>query len=223
MVQKERRHIKRFIGENYPKDVITFEEYGENAELYRNTNTAVELPLDSGQMVILPHRAKGDGRPGIYDEGVFAFIQPPTEEELPTYAVNANNVIDLSDSGNIVEYMEKHRILKDIETETLVAGDNVTVLPYLNGDTPEKRVWKEAFNAKHCNADSYESRFGKNYPNEKRSMMKETISMEKLKLLSDNYDMEVEIRIRDKSPDVANPMGKEIVRVITGGIYNDIV
>ena len=217
----KRREIKRLISDG-AKDIVTFDEYASNKELYANTKTAIEIEDSSGVVLALPYRSKGDGRPGVYDEGTFSRIIYP-EEDNSIYVENAQNVLNLSDSANVNEYMHKQEILKDLETESLTSPDNIFEPPLRNDDTEEMRGFKEALIAKHVDIDKYESRFGKNFPNEKRLMKGNKISIEKLKHIGDRLDMEVVITFRDKSPDVPNPMGIEITKTITSeGLYNDI-
>lgn len=220
MVSKH-REIKRLISEG-AKDIVTFEDYAEHKELYANTKTAIEVEDKNGVMLALPYRAKGDGRPGIYDEGVFSCIIYP-EEENSIYVENSQNVINLSDSKNINEYMEKQEMLKDLETESLTSPDNIFEPPLLSDDTEEMRGFKEALISKHFDFDKYEPRFGKNFPNEKRLVKGNKISIEKLKYIGDRTDMDIFITFKDKNPDVPNPIGKTITKRITSeGLYNDI-
>lgn len=217
----KRREIKRLLSEG-AKDIVTFDEYSNCKELYANTKTAIEVEDPNGVLLALPYRSKGDGRPGIYDEGVFSHIVLP-EEENSIYVENAQNVINLSDSKNVNEYMQKQELLKDLETESLTSPDNIFEPPFLNDDTEEMRGFKEAIKAKGIDIDKYEDRFGKNYPNEKRLMKGSKISIEKLKYIGDRVDMDVYITFKDKNPDVPNPMGIEITKKITSeGLYNDL-
>ena len=59
----KRREIKRLISDG-AKDIVTFDEYASNKELYANTKTAIEIEDGSGVVLALPYRSKGDGRPG---------------------------------------------------------------------------------------------------------------------------------------------------------------
>ena len=86
----KRREIKRLISDG-AKDIVTFDEYASNKELYANTKTAIEIEDDSGVILALPYRSKGDGRPGVYDEGTFSRIIYP-EEDNSIYVENAQNV-----------------------------------------------------------------------------------------------------------------------------------
>lgn len=217
----KRKEVKRLLTEGV-KDIITFEEYSQHKDMYANTKTAIEIEDPNGIMLALPYRSKGDGRPGVYDEGVFSRIVYP-EEENSIYVENAQNVINLSDSKNINAYMQKQEILKDLETESLTSPDNIFIPPFRSDDTAEMRGLKESIIAKGIDIDKYEDRFGKNFPNEKRLIKGGKISMEKLKYIGDRVDMDVFITFKDKNPDVPNPMGIEITKKITSeGVYNDL-
>ena len=146
------------------------------------------------------------------------------DSENNSYLINSDNVLDLTSSKNVNEYMKNQQILKEMETESLTSPDNIFVAPVSEDDNAETKALKEAINAKHIDIDKYGERFGKNFPNDKRGIREwKEISMKKLKSICDNLDMEVYIGIRDKqNGDVPNPMGITIEKVITKeGLYND--
>ena len=83
------------------------------------------------------------------------------------------------------------------------------------------RGLKDAMISKNFDLDKYQDRFGLNYPNDKRRMNKDDISLKMLRRIAANTDIEVTMTFRDKSPDVPNPMGREITVNITGDGIDD--
>ena len=71
---------------------------------------------------------------------------------------------------------------------------------------------KEAIIAKHIDLDSYDYRFGEsNFPNDKRLLKKESISLKKLIAYCNALDINAILTLTDLSPDIPNPMGHDIV------------
>ena len=98
--------------------------------------------------------------------------------------------------------------------------ENIYRPPLLPTDTPAMRGLKEAMIAKNFDLDMYQDRFGVNYPNDKRQMNKDDITLKMLRRMASKTDIEVTITYRDKSPDVPNPIGREITVNITGDNNN---
>ena len=70
---------------------------------------------------------------------------------------------------------------------------------------------KEAIIAKHIDLDSYDYRFGQsNFPNDKRLLKKDSISLKKLVAYCNALDITATLTLKDANSDVPNPMGKEI-------------
>lgn len=222
MDSTKKRQIRKLLSEG-TKDIVTYDEYVQFPELYRNTKTAIEIIDDNNIAYALPYRNKGDDRPGVYNEGVFSIIKYPSEEDNP-YIINDKNVLDLTSSKNVNEYMKNQQILKEMETESLTSPDNIFVAPISEEDNAETKALKEAINAKHIDIDKYSDRFGKNFPNDKRGIREWTeVSIKKIKSICENLDMKVTIKIEDKNEgDVPNPMGVTIEKTLTKeGLYND--
>ena len=144
----------------------------------------------------------------------------PTEEQMPDYVANDNTIINFSNAKDFKEYIDKHHHLKDIEREVLTNSENVTIPPFLENDTPEMRLLKQAIIEKEADTDKYKHRFP-NYANDRRKLSEPSITFPMLKRFAKGLDMEVEVIIRDKSPDVPNPIGSELRVVITTGGDSD--
>lgn len=190
-------------------DVYNFDEYNQYRDIIDNS-CAVEF-----NGYVYPVRAMNDSRPGWRTEGnkVLGFFNhPETEEDKRKYS--ASNIIDFN-SSSMKELIEKSEILKEQEKEIRISPDNAYEYKYDKDDDPDLDLLKEALAAKKCDIDKYEDRFNGNYANDKRTLNSHSITSKKLKRFADAYDLKVTMIIEDKSPDVANPMGKVLSRVIT--------
>lgn len=203
-------------------EVITPEDYGRNKELYNNPRTGIELtnPND-GRNYILPIRGSSDDRPGVYDEGIIYFTKFPDEKDASKYATDSVDIVDFNDTKDVEDFISKQKQLRDIESEILTDIDNIFMPPIDQNDSPEMRVLKEATREKHCDINKYAGRFGSNFLNDKRIFKDKNVTLNKILRIANNMDMEVELTIRDKGPDVPNPMGKEVSAILTGGSAND--
>lgn len=213
------REIKHLKTPSALLDVVSYDEYCEHKDLYANARTAIEVECN-GEIKALPYKKKGSSGPGVYDEGIISFIVEPNNDDD---RFDQKNIINLSDVKDSREYYEKQKLVKELEAEILTNPDNVTKLPIGENDTEEMIGLKESLNAKNFDFDKYADRFGSNFPNEKRLIKGEKISIDKLKNIAEKTDIEVEIIFRDVSPDIPNPIGREIRKVITkGGIVDDL-
>ena len=166
---------------------------------------------------VYPVRAMNDNRPGIRTEGdkvIGFFNHPETEEDKKKYS--ADNIIDFN-SNSMKELIEKSEILREQEKEIRISPDNRYEYKPDKDDDPDLDLLKEALAAKKCDIDKYEDRFNGNYTNDKRTLNAHSITSKKLKRFADAYDFKITMIIEDKSPDVANPMGRVISRVIANG------
>jgi hypothetical protein len=82
------------------------------------------------------------------------------------------------------------------------------------------RALKMALNAKHIDIDKYAGRFGENFPNDKRQLKNNNATLKIIKRFCENCDMEAFLTFRDKSDDVPNPMGTEIVVSLTDNYFD---
>ena len=204
-------------------DIISPEEYNAKKKIIEDNqtianSTALEIhKYDTNEDYVLPLRGRLDDRPGVYDEGAVRFIRFPSEENKDEYLRDKLDIVDYSNTNDIKEFLKKNNQVRDMETITLTDIDNVFKPPMLTDDTPEMRAFKMAVDAKHCDINKYAPRFGDNFLNDKRILKTSNITMNKLISISKNLDIEVELKLRDARPDVANPMGKEISVILTRG------
>ena len=179
-------------------DVITIEEYEANPGMYNPKFTAIKY--DDG--CVYPIRNRTDNRPGFYPTGAIDFFKPCAPSE--THMYSQQNIINFSNKENIREIIEAQSQLANEERAILTTIDNLFIPEISPEDTPETKALKEAVREKHIDIDKYESRFGPNYNNDKRLTILNAL------------DMRATLIIEDTSPNVPNPIGKQIVAVITG-------
>ena len=190
------------------------EMYDENPSMYSSIALNVEK---DGKHLILPFRGKLDDRPGVYMDGILGRIRYPNDDEIDTYDSDKLEIIDVGNSSNIEEFLNKNKQIRDMESIMLTDVDNAFIPPLRQDDTPEMRAFKEAIASKKCDIGKYSQRFGNNYLNDKRILKDKKISMDKLISISRNLDIELELRIRNaNNGDVPNPMDHEITVILTG-------
>lgn len=198
-------------------NVITMDEYANSKyqDMYAPGTAAIEKEKD-GIKYYLPIRSSVETGPGVYPIGNCAAITKFPEPGDNTYS-DKSKLVDFSDTKNTKEIMDKQNQFRDLEYEMLCAPGDVLVAPYLPDDTPMMRGFKEAINAKGIVATNYKERMGPNYSNDIRKVKENDITIKMASRMAKNLDEEIIMIIRDKNPDVANPIGKEIVVNITGG------
>ena len=81
---------------------------------------------------------------------------------------------------------------------------------------------KKAINDKHCDMDKYDTRFGDNYPNDKRQLKNSDVTLKIINRYCENLDMEAILTIRDKEPGVPNPLGHPISISLMTGEFLDV-
>lgn len=205
--------IKMSIGEKI-YDVSDLETYQSNEEAYLRNFTAV---VSQDGQYALPIIKAYDGTPGIKIGGLMSReYLPQTEEDKKKYSMD--NAINLSDSKNITELLEKQTAIREIEQEILTNPDGNIFTPKItNEDTAAIKALKEAVIEKHINLDNYEMRFGSNFNNDKRLLTKKKISLPMLQRLCNALDIKATLTLEDKEPDVPNPIGKVISVELTDG------
>lgn len=206
-------------GKSY--DIVDSDNFYQKRDIYKDAGVAIIIGSEKDQ-VTLPYMEKGTkmDRPGIYDVGSVDIIQYPTEEQRQDYQptiIDFDNVVDMEDFRN------KSNALRSIDKEVLttVASDSQFIPPLLETDSPEMRAIKEAIIAKNIDLDKYSERYGTNYPNDKRRYKDDKITLYLIKRTCECLDMKAQLILEDKSPDVANPIGRKIVADLTSGFNTD--
>ena len=195
--------------------VVSTEEYAECQSMYSPGSAAIEKEKD-GTKYYLPIRSSVEDGPGVYPVGNVMTITKYPEKGDNTYS-DKSKLVDFSDSKSMKDIMDKQNKFRDLEYEMLCTPGDVLVAPYLPDDTPMMRGFKEAINAKGIVPSNYKERMGANYSNDIRKVKENDITIKMASRMARTLDEEIIMIIRDKSPDVANPIGREIVVNITGG------
>ena len=197
--------------ENTLMDVINTEEYFKNPDFYNNATTAVQMgnllyPVKRGTM----------NSPGFYQRGncMGRFIDPP---DVMRGEYSVDNTIDFTKADTIKDVIEKTMELKGLEREILTTPDNIFNPRIDEDDSIEMKALKEAIIDKNIDIDKYKARFGANFNNDKKLFNGGSITLTKLKSISNALDMKVELTLSNKGDDVANPMSQPISVILNSG------
>jgi len=202
-------------------DILSKEEYlkYKTAEDSNLENLAVESKNENGEEFILPvmtDRKYSDNvvTPGVYPVGPLNVFKFPTkkDKEFERYKKSNVNIINFSNNDSLEEILTKKESLRSFSEPWLTATDSTTVCPINDDDQPEMQAIKSALNAKHVDFNAYAPRFGVNFPNNKRQLNNNTATLKFIKTFCECLDLDAELTIRDKNPNVANPMNK-VIRV----------
>ena len=191
-------------------DVITYEEFCRNRPLYMRYPDSVAIMPGDGFVYPIRNPAS-DIRPGMYCLGLgMDWFKPPMNKyEIQDYS--QTNIIDFSEAKNFRDVIANQERLNREERSILTTINSLTVPTIQDSDEPAMVALKEAIIAKHIDLDSYDYRFGQsNFPNDKRLLKKDSISLKKLVAYCNALDIKATLTLKDVNPDVPNPMGKEI-------------
>lgn len=221
-------------------EVITMEQFSRApAGMYDPSFTAILFDGTTdvfGNAVppfVLPFRNQPDflrGLPGIYGVNSFEGKMTPLFKVIYPYHIGPNhelifdyfeylakNMLDTANVKNIQELINLDAKYREFEYDIITASDNSIILKVTPNDTAEMAAFKQAINDKHIDLDKYKPRFGKTYPNDKRSLINgDSITFTKLKEYADALDMAITLTIDNANPDVPNPMSHPITVQITG-------
>lgn len=221
-------------------EVVEMEQFVKAPEgMYDTTFTAIlfkERTDEYGNLVpaiVLPFRTQPDfsrGIPGIYGitcDGmgfspvfrvIFPFhLGPGNQLIVDKYEYLAKNMLDTGNAKNMQDLINLDAKYREFEFDIITASDNSIMLKVTPNDTAEMAAFKQAINDKHIDLDKYRPRFGKTYPNDKRSLINgDSITFTKLKEYANALDMKISLSIDNASPDVPNPMSHPITVQITG-------
>lgn len=210
--------IKMKIGSKMYDVVPSLETYQNNEEAYLKNYTAI---LSEDGKYALPIKRTDDESVGIKVGDLMSReYLPQTDEDKETYSIN--NAINLSESQNITELIEKQTAIREIEQEILTDPDgNIFVPKITQEDSAAIKALKEAVIAKKIDLDKYETRFGSNYNNDKRLLSKKKISLPMLERVCNALDIKATLTLEDMSDDIPNPIGKVITVELTNGDGNE--
>lgn len=203
-------------------DIISLESLYEHREIYHDPNTAAPVAIEctkDGESYFLPYYAGGStnsNKPGVYPvdpkHGVDLIVYPD-KGEAEKY--QPEKVADFRNLTNIQEYLEMQKLTEEMTNDIISNPDNIFSPPLLENDTPEMRALKEAIIAKNIDIDKYQDNFGDNFPNDKRKLYDNKITLFLLKRDCECLDMKAELVITDANDNVPNPLGREIRMQLT--------
>lgn len=209
-------NIKKIVLENAIYDVIPESDYIVNYNVLNSSCKFIAIEKD-GSPFIYPVRrgVYTPDRPGAYEYDYAIFYYDPVfPNDIAAYSVS--NIIDYSNAQSLRDVIMTSQRIASAEASILTTIDNVFVPEIGPNDTPEMIAFKQAIIDKRIDLDRYEQRFGPNYNNDKRLLKKPNITFGKLRDMCNALDIKVTVMFEDMSPDVPNPIGRQIVTEITG-------
>lgn len=215
--------VSRSILNGQMYDVFDYEQY-ESEELYSKSTGIYPIAVKEkvgDREIILPYKGKYNGQstPGIYNAGPIDFKVLPDESEISNYETKIINMSNTDDAKKLINSQET---IKRLETSQLTTTpDNITQLSIGENDQPAMKLLKMALNGKHINLDDYAPRFGSNYPNDKRQLKNDNVTLNIFSRFCEKCDMELMLTVRDKNPDVPNPIGKSITVSLSENYSDD--
>lgn len=217
-------HVSKASVDGKVYDVLSYEEYVENYQLNKD-RTDIAIKEDyQGETVILPYRGKytgfRDSPPGVYNAGSLNFIKMPDQITMKRYI--PDQIVSFNSNADIREMLSKAEAARKLDKPYLTSPDNVTTIKIDPDDQPEMKCLKMAINAKHIDIDKYAGRFGANFPNDKRQLKSNAVTLNIIKRYCENCDMEAILTLKDTSDDVPNPMGKSISVSLTDIKMSDL-
>ena len=213
-------------GESF--NVFTPERLYENrTEIENDSVSAIEIKDVNNKSYCLPRRDSTNmDKPGAYIHNKFSFVVYPDEDKLENYEMTEKNSVDFSDKKSMESFMTATDKMHDLQNQMLETtgenGETIYKPVMMEDDSPEMRALKTCIELKHMDLDKYASRFGVNYPNDKRKLKDSEITSFLLKRVASNIDIEVDMVFRDKSGNIPNPMGKTVVVNMVPGNGNTV-
>lgn len=205
-------HLEKASVEGQVYDVMTYEEYAEHFENNRERSDIAIKEDYNGDVLVLPYRGKypsgGPITPGLYNAGCVDFIKKPEQGFVKNYI--PDKIVSMSNMSDIKDILREAEEARKLDEPYLTSPDSITTIKICPDDQPEMKALKMALNAKHIDLDKYAGRFGVNFPNDKRQLKGNNITLNIIKRYCENCDMEAILVLKDTRPDVPNPIGKEI-------------
>lgn len=202
-------NLKRCTINGQMYDLLDYAEYIDQESL-RSSSTAI-LENYNDNDIILPYRGKLSGQPslpGIYNAGCVDFCIYPEDNMINQYV--PNKIININNKMDMKDILEKEDVIARLDEPWITSPDNITKFAINDADQPEMVCLKTALNEKEIDFDKYAPRFGDNYPNDKRQLKNNSATLNIIKRFCEKCDMEAILILRDKNPNVPNPIGKEI-------------
>lgn len=195
-------------------ELVTREDLFKNLKNYQNNSYAVPSMVDDGIYLPVKGEYNNSTLPGVYTLGNVALVEIRPEEIFRDKYI-PKDAVTMTNEDDIRELIKKGDAIKKLDEPFLTSPDNITKIPVKDSDQPEMRGLKMALNAKNIDIDKYATRFGENYPNDKRQLKNSNATLKIIKRFCDNCDMEALLIFRDKGEDIPNPMNTEVVVSLT--------
>lgn len=192
-------------------EIIDYDEYRANFSMYDGRTDVAVKTTHKGTEIVLPLKGKFNVDPivpGVYNAGCIDFMKYPDEILAPKYI--PTNTITMSNTDDIKDLIRSGDAIRMLDEPFVTSPDNITIIPIKDSDQPEMVCLKTALNEKHIDLDKYAGRFGDNFPNDKRQLKSSTATLNIVKRYCKNCDMEAILILKDKNPNVPNPIGREI-------------
>lgn len=208
--------VKRCVVNGQMYDIVDYDELAKisgQEDIPRNTAILEDY---QGKQIILPYRGKYSTKsytPGIYDAGCINVEVLPDELNVSDYY--PRKIVELDNKSSIKEILEKEDIIARLDEPWITSPDNITQFTITEEDRPEMVCLKTALNHKKIDIDRYSSRFGDNFPNDKRQLKNNGATLNIIKRFCKCMDMEAILTLRDRNPNVPNPMGCEVTVSLT--------
>jgi hypothetical protein len=203
--------------------VCDYETFVQNRDILKEDDqTAIEVPMKNGVNAVLPIRSANSTNmevPGVYpvSKDIDFLSFPTTEEDKKEYCPAEDSIFRFGDIKNMQELINRREKFENVTNQILETPDNITKPPLKDKDTPAMRALKEAVIAKNMDIDKYKERFGENFPNDKRKLNDDDITLFILQRYCECLDIEADITLRDAPGNIANPMHKVITANIVPG------
>lgn len=199
--------MKKGTIEDKVVDVLSLDEWHKTGYKYDPEFTAIEY-----QDTLYPVRTTDPRithKPGYYNNGLFGRFVDPNKDEEDKYKIN-DNVVDLEDTKNMKDLIEKTDKLKKLEGAILTDPDNIFTPKVYDEDEALMKGMKQAIIAKHIDIDKYKGRFTQ-FTNDRRLFNGHSITYKKAVEWIEGLDLKGTLILEDRESDVPNPMNKKIV------------
>ena len=203
--------VRRAVSNGQVYEMIDYEDYASNPAKFLGRNDVAIAMEHKGETVLLPLRDECNDNPispGVYNAGPIDFVSMPNDAEMQRYV--PGKVVTINNLSTIQDIIKSGEELRRLDEPFITTPDEITQIPIKIDDQPEMKCLKMALNEKHMDIDKYAGRFGSNFPNDKRQLKNDSVTLNIIKRFCANMDMEAILILKDKSPDVPNPIGREI-------------
>ena len=206
--------IRKVFIENRMLDVVSPEEYARRESL--NDKDLLQDTCIEKDNVIYPVFQNP-----IYGRALPYFVSTEWANlyfnRENTEGYEADKIVDLTNVKNTEELITKQEELRNSEIATLVANSGEVFSPVIREeDSTALKLVKECLTAKRINVNNYKTRFDSScdFSNTIRLLTNEdnhTISIQKMQLIGDKFDINFKITASDKKQ-APNPMREKITK-----------